>query len=333
MPIVEGMDGEEEDKMSTTTGSSDTGRDQDSVGGENGRGKSAEGGEDDTSEAGADGDDKVGTPADEENEYDDKEEFEVEGDEEGDCREAGNVEVEVEVENDLEQSGQLFKSHCPSPCGKVESDQELGSGILNQDSITKNTCEPNVVNRTSSENNGINNEYISENEILDGESRKTQEKRKNVIQDLSSSILNKNCGRLEVLESKGSANEGEKTKDTVLVTALSPRSMAKLIPNKTKEKGIEGEKEEETDHLDTTRTDKEYIENTPRENLIISFATLSLKSTGKSDILNTLSKSFDHGTEPSDLVPCAIAESNSRISSRRNSATGRKSIHEINVFM
>jgi hypothetical protein len=303
------MDGEEEDKMSTTTGSSDTGRDQDSVGGE----KGAEGG-DDTSEAGADGDDKAETAADadaDENEYDDDKEEEEEGGE-GDRKEAATVEVESE----LEQSGQLFKSHCHSPCGK-ESDQELGSGILKQDST-----QPVTV----TENNGNNTENVSESETLDGDNNKAKEKRKNVLKDLSSPILNKNCGRLEVLDSKTSINESEKAKESVVNTTLSPQLMAKLTPNKLKEKGIEGEKEEETDLLDTTRTDRECIENTPRENLIMSFANLSLKSTGKSDILNSLSKSLDQCMESSESFPSVAVESNSRISSRRNSATSSKKI-------
>jgi hypothetical protein len=308
VPIVEGMDGEEEDKMSTTTGSSDTGRDQDSVGGE----KGAEGG-DDTSEAGADGDDKAETAADadaDENEYDDDKEEEEGG--EGDSKEAATVEVESE----LEQSGQLFKSHCHSPCGK-ELDQELGSEILKQDS---------TLPITATENNGNNTENVFESETLDGENKKAQEKRKNVLKDLSSPILNKNSGRLEVLDSKTSINESEKNKESVVNTTLSPQLMAKLTPNKLKEKGIDGEKEEETDLLDTTRTDRECIENTPRENLIMSFASLSLKSTGKSDILNSLSKSLDHCMEPSESFPSVAAESNSRISSRRNSATSSEKI-------
>jgi hypothetical protein len=307
VPIVEGGDGEEEDKMSTTTGSSDTGRDQDSVGGE----KGAEGGDDASGTDGdgdGDGDDKAETAADadaEEDEYDDDRE-EIGGGED-DSKQAANV----EVEHDLGQSGDIFKSHCHSPCGK-ESDQRLGSGILTLDS---NPPE------TTTENNGNNTENISESEPLDGDNKKPQEKRKNVMNDLCSPVLNKNSGRLEVLDSKASISETVKNKEPVASTTLSPQLMAKITTNKVKEKGIDGEKEEETDLLDTTRTDRECIENTPRENLIISFANLSLKSTGKSDILNSLSKSLDQCMELSESVPSIAAESNSRISSRRNSAT------------
>ena len=307
------MDGEEEDKMSTTTGSSDTGRDQDSPVGR----KGAEGGGDDSSDLEADGEaDGEGEgesddnavqaktarpePEAEENEYEeDKEEFEDEEEGGGGSK---------QVENELEQSGDLFKSHCPSPYGKGESDQET-------------TLPENLT-----ENNGNENITVIET---------SQDKRKSVLQDLSSPIPNKNSGRVEELGSNSSFNECEKNKEPVIVTALSPRSMAKLTPDKDKlkDKGIEGEKEEETDRLDTTRTDRECVENTPRENLIISFATLSLKSTGKSDILNSLSRSLEYGIECSDLVPTVTAESNSRISSRRNSATSSKKCLSIFFFI
>ena len=261
------MDGEEEDKMSTTTGSSDTGHDRDSEKGPEGESSPTEAEADGHADADGDGDN-------EENEDDDEDAVSKEG-------------ATAEVGNQVEQSGQLFKSQFPSPSGKLESDQEPSL-----ESIEK---------KSASENDGNSDENNSKNKDESPRSEKKQEKRKNVVQDLSSPVP-------------------DNYKESVSGTALCPQFLEKLASKKGKG-GIEGEKEEETDLLDTTRTDREFTENTPRENLIISFATLSLKSTGKSDILNSLSKSLDYGMDTCDPLQNAIAESHSRVSSRRNSAT------------